>query len=156
MKDKTDDAVRLAYVIEKADSRRRIGHSLGFALINYGRLFVRDYWTLFSIARELDCGVSDLVGKEERRTKWDVLVRAAEEILAAVQALPAPLRMIVEERGSGHSWRRILRRHPDRLIFSMREDYDRALRVIQGRASVAVLTLLTEENISVVSTGERA
>jgi hypothetical protein len=154
-----DEALRLATIVELADGRRRIGHNLGFALINYGRLFVRDYWTLFAIARELDCGVGDLVSppdRAEKRSKWDELTRASEAVLAVVRTLPDPLRWICERRASGQSWRKIARSRPDRLLFSMQDDYEESLGILLIRAGEPLSFLCSAENFIVVKRRARA
>jgi hypothetical protein len=155
-----EEALRLATIIELADGRKRIGQNLGFSLINYGRLFVRDYWTLFAIAREIDCEMSDLLPrddeKRQKRLKWSELTRASENILAKVRALPAPLRSVAEARGKGDSWRKICSRWPDRVPFSMKEDFGKVLEIVLREESDSVQFLTSNENIIVVKPLERA
>jgi hypothetical protein len=155
-----EEALRLATIIEMADGRRRIGQNLGFALINYGRLFVRDYWTLFAIAREVDCDVSDLLPREDekrvKRLKWSELTQVSEIILAKVRTLPAPLRSVAEARGKGDSWRKLCRRWPDRVPFSMKEDFGKVLEILLRDASDSISFLTSNENIFVVKPLERA
>ena len=155
-----EEALRLATIIEMADGRRRIGQNLGFSLINYGRLFVRDYWTLFAIARELDCEVGDLLPrdeeKREKRLKWSELTRASEIILAKVRTLPAPLRSVAEARAKGEGWRKIARRWPNRVLWSMQEDFAAALEILLRSSSDSISFLTSNENIIVVKPLERA
>ena len=157
--DQAEEALRLATILELADGRRKIGQNLGFALINYGRLFLRDKWTLFAIARELDCEVGDLlprVDQAEKRLKWNELTRASEAILLVVRALPAPLRSVAEARARGDSWRKIKKSRPDRLLFSMQEDFGKVLEIVLAEAKDSVEFLTANENIFVVKTVERA
>ena len=155
-----EEALRLATIIEMADGRRRIGMNLGFSLINYGRLFVRDYWTLFAIAREVDCDVSDLLPrddeKRQKRQKWSELTQASEEILAKVRTLPAPLRSVAEARAKGEGWRKIARRWPNRVLWSMQEDFAAALEILLRSSSDSISFLTSNENIFVVKPMERA
>jgi len=155
-----EEALRLATIIEMADGRRRIGMNLGFSLINYGRLFVRDYWTLFAIAREVDCDVSDLLPrddeKRQKRQKWSELTQASEEILAKVRTLPAPLRSVAEARAKGEGWRKIARRWPDRVLWSMQEDFARSLESLLRDCGDSISFLTSNENIFVVKPLERA
>ena len=155
-----EEALRLATIIEMADGRRRIGQNLGFSLINYGRLFVRDYWTLFAIAREIDCEMSDLLPrddeKRQKRLKWSELTRASEIILAKVRTLPAPLRSVAEARAKGEGWRKIARRWPDRVLWSMQEDFARVLEILLKESADSISFLTSNENIFVVKPLERA
>ena len=155
-----EEALRLATIIEMADGRRRIGMNLGFSLINYGRLFVRDYWTLFAIAREVDCDVSDLLPrddeKRQKRQKWSELTQASEDILAKVRTLPAPLRSVAEARAKGEGWRKIARRWPDRVLWSMQEDFAQALQIVLTSCGDSISFLTSNENIIVVKPLERA
>ena len=155
-----EEALRLATIIEMADGRRRIGQNLGFALINYGRLYIRDKWTLFAIARELDCEVGDLLPrddeKREKRLKWSELTRASEIILAKVRTLPAPLRSVAEARAKGEGWRKIARRWPDRVLWSMQEDFARVLEILLKESADSISFLTSDENIIVVKPLERA
>lgn len=148
-----EEALKLAVVVEKADGARRTGQSLGFALINYGRLFVRDYWTLFAIARELDCEIGEIAPRTdhaEKRQKWNELVRNSEVILVDVRALPLPLRSVAEARASGESWKKIAARYPGRLSWSMREDYELVLALLLRESHDAISFLASAENIFVV------
>lgn len=159
MSDETEECVRLAVMIERADGARKIGQNLGFAQINYGRLFVRDYWTLFALAREMDCQIGDLAPKDdkaERRQKWDALSRAAEEILQTVRSLPAPLRSVAEARGRGDSWRKIQRANPERLLFSLKDDHAQAMMVVKARSCESLKFVASAENFFVVSAPQRA
>lgn len=154
-----DEALKLATIVEKADGARRTGQSLGFALINYGRLFVRDYWTLFAIARELDCAIGDIAPRTdlaEKRQKWDEMVRNSEAILTIVRALPGPMRAVAEARASGESWKKIGERSPGRLLWSIRDDYQFILGTIAHLAPDAVSFLASAENFIVVKRLERA
>lgn len=154
-----EDALKLAVIIEKADGARRTGQSLGFALINYGRLFVRDYWTLFAIARELDCEIAEIAPRTdlaEKRAKWDQMVRNSEVLLAWVRSLPTPLRSVTEARGAGESWRKIHRRWSGRLLWSMQDDYRFALGVLIMNVPDSVSFLASADNFTIVKSRERA
>ena len=153
-----EEALKLAFLIEEADGARKTGHSLGFALINYGRLFVRDYWTLFAIARELDCEIGDLTPKNdhaEKRAKWDELVRHSEIVLSRVRSLPISVRSVVEARGKGASWRKVQGRCPGRLSWSIKDDYRAALGLIVSEAPDSVIFLASTENFFIVKRPER-
>lgn len=154
-----EEALKLAILVEQADGARKTGQSLGFALINYGRLFVRDYWTLFSIAREMDCEIGELVPKNDhadKRAKWDELVRHSEIVLTWVRSLPGPMRSVAEARGKGESWRKVQSRSPGRLSWSIKDDYRFALEMIVRNAPDSVSFLASAENFIVVKRRERA
>lgn len=131
----TDPVIRslqLAILIVSAQQRRSPDSRLGFTQINYGRLFVRDPWTLFSIARELNCSVSELVSPPEQAngTRWPALVDAAETLLSAVQAQPPHLRAPLLLRCATIPWTRVAALLPGRVKFSLQEDVATACAAI--------------------------
>jgi hypothetical protein len=149
----TEIGIRHALLIERAEGRKKTPAGLGFAQINYGRLFVRDYWTLFAIARELDCSIDDLTEtKESPRTgpRWSELISASEEILETVRTLPVIVRDVVTMRCAGFSWRRIQQRFPHRVSFSLRDDHTDGLCRVRRSSHESLLFLATTENIFVV------
>lgn len=140
-----DAALRLAVAVIQIEQARRPSARLGYTQINYGRLFIRDRWTLFSIARELGCTVADIVAPpdEQSRTsdapRWNELVDAAESILAIVNARPAHVRQILVYRAGGLRWRQIEALLPGRVMFSIQEDYE-AATLLFAREDVDTLT----------------
>jgi hypothetical protein len=130
MSDVAEVGVRHAFILEKREGRRKTPAGLGFAAVNYGNLFVRDRWTLFAIARELDCKIEDILSPPETRNgpRWSELITASEAILETVRSLPAHLKTLVVMRGEGVSWRKIQQEFPGRTTFSMREDHATGLR----------------------------
>ncbi len=126
--------VRHAFIIERRESHKKAPTSLGFAQINYGRLFVRDRWTLFAIARELDCTIDDLLSPPETREgpRWSELISASEAVLETVRTLPGHLRTLVLRRGEGFSWRRIQQEFPGRTTFSMKDDHGSGLDIVSS------------------------
>jgi len=149
----TELAVRRSFLLEKKDSRRKTPPGIGFSQVNYGNLFVRDYWTLFAIARELECSVEDLLSKDEGKTsgpRWSELIQASEDILEIVRALPFPLRYLVLLRAEGKTWRKIQRDNPGRLMFSMKEDFVRGMDIVLRKAPDQVIFLASTENFFVV------
>ena len=152
--DDADVALRRAYLVEVRESRKKGDPRLGYSQINYGRLFVRDYWTLFAIARELDCKIEDLVAEPERPRsgpRYSEIIQASEEILETVRTLPAIFRSVVECRGRGLSWRKIQLKCDGRIQSSLRDDYDRGMKLV-GRASAGSLSFLASlDNFFVVS-----
>ncbi len=149
----TEIAVRRSFLLERKESRRKAPPGLGFSQVNYGNLFHRDKWTLFSIAVELGCSVEDLLSPEDKKTlgpRWSELVQASEDILSAVRTLPLSLRHLVLLRAQGDSWRKIQRKNSGRIMFSMREDFDRAMDIILRRAPDQVIFLASCDNFFVV------
>jgi len=154
----TELAVRRSFLLEKKESRKKTPPGLGFAQINYGNLFVRDPWTLFAIARELDCKIEDILSPDDGKRvgpRWSELIQASEVVLDTVRSLPHHLRHLVVLRGQGKSWRKIHRENPGRLMFSMREDYDRGIQFVLRRAPDQVIFLASFDNYFVVRPGER-
>lgn len=151
--------VRRAFLIEGRESRVKAPRSLGFAQINYGRLFVRDYWTLFAIARELDCSVTDLVEQDDHcrsGPRWSEMIQSAEEILDCVRTLPDPPRSLVVMRGRGISWRKIQSLHPDRVTHSMKDDHRRGTDTLLRLVHDHLNFLASAENFFVVRRAEAA
>lgn len=151
--------VRRAFIIEGRESKKKAPPNLGFAQINYGRLFVRDYWTLFAIARELECSVSDLVsGTNEQRSgpRWSELIQSSEEILETVRTLPHPSRQVVILRGSGLSWRKISAAHPDRDVRSMKDDHRDGIGTLLRFVHDHLNFLASAEKFFVVKSAEAA
>jgi hypothetical protein len=140
-----DAALRLAVAVIQIEQARRPSARLGYTQINYGRLFIRDRWTLFSIARELGCQVSEILSApDDKRSsgdapRWSELVSAAESILSVVNARPAHVRMILVHRAGGKSWRQIEALLPGRVMFSIQEDYE-AATLLFAREDVETLT----------------
>ena len=147
-------AVKRSFQLEKKESRRKTPAGLGFAQVNYGNLFVRDKWTLFAIARELDCTIEDILEpKDSARVgpRWNELISASERILDTVRSLPAHARHLVMARGIGHSWRRIQRDNPGRIFFSLRDDYQQGIEGIIHSVPEAIVYLASFDNFTIVS-----
>jgi hypothetical protein len=146
----TGVALRLAVRVEQIERRRTDSRRLGFAQVDYGRLFVRDEWTLFSIARELGCTIADLLppketDRGESRATWSSLVEASERLLSVARGLPEPIRSIVLLSAVGLGLRRIAARLPGRALFSLAEDLARG---------VARVALLCERDVRLLSSSE--
>jgi hypothetical protein len=131
-------ALELAVIIMEAERRRRPSAALGFAQINYGRLFIRDYWTLFAIALELECTVADLLPSpepaEQRSLRAD-MTESAESILVEIRRLPSPLSAVVLLRAARVSWRKIYGKMQGRAQFSIRDDWAIGLKIISERCA---------------------
>ena len=143
-----DLALKLAILIISIEQKRRPSARLGFTQINYGRLFVRDRWTLFAIARELGCEVREILAPPEQRStsdspRWPELVSAAERVLAVVTQADARTREIIRHRAGGRSWNDLARLLPGRATFSIRDDYETA---ITRFADDDVATLLAHDD----------
>lgn len=154
----TELAVRRSFLLEKKESRRKTPPGLGFSQVNYGNLFVRDPWTLFAIARELDCKIEDILSPDDGKRigpKWSELIQASEDILENVRTLPLPLRHLVVLRGQGKTWRKIQRDHPGRIMFSMREDFARGMEIVLRKTPDQVIFLASFDNFFVVRPLER-
>lgn len=150
--------IRHALIIEGKESRRKSPRGLGFASVNYGNLFVRDKWTLFAIARELDCSVEDILSPPEKREgpRWSELIQASEDILGEVRTLPGPTKTLVLKRGEGLSWRKIQQEFPGRMMFSLREDHERGIQLVIRRARDHLNFLASFDNFFVVRGREAA
>lgn len=149
--------VRHAFIIERRAGQRKSPAGLGFSQINYGNLFVRDKWTLFAIARELDCTIEDILSPPETRhlPKWSELISASESILDQVRALPAHLKTLVSRRGDGISWRTIQQEFPGRTTFSMKDDHASGLAQVL-RHSFDHLNFLASFDKNIVVRGREA
>jgi len=133
----TAKALLRAFIVEQIERRRRPSGKLGFAQLDYGRLFVRDRWTLFAIARELGCTIEELieppVPASESRVVWGDLVEASDVVMGAARSLREPIRQVTLLRAAGLGWRKIQRALPGRASFSLAEDY------VLGIERVAIL-----------------
>lgn len=124
----TSDALVRALLIEQNESRRTASARLGFTQLNYGRLFIRDYWTLFAIAVELGCTIEELASPPERQitngssVRFADLESAATRILDEVRQLPAPQREVLLLRASGLSLRQITTSLKGRSYHGIAED----------------------------------
>ena len=138
----TAEAIRRSLILEQIERTRRSSAALGFAQINYGRLFIRDRWTLFVIARELNCPIEEILSAPDARpstsTRWADVVDATEVILSSVRELIYSVRVVVVYRSEGRSWRAIVRALPDRALFSMTEDFACGCELVWRRAAPEV------------------
>ena len=137
---RTSIAIRRSFIVEKIERSRRSSKRLGFAHVDYGRLFIRDRNTLFAIARELNCTIEELLSPveptRESRIVWSDIVGASESILASVRALLEPIRSIVVDHGLGLNWRTIRRKYPDRMAWSLHDDHEAGMvQILQNRSS---------------------
>ncbi len=135
---RTERALKLLYsVVLPRLLRRHAETQLGYARPFYIREFGRsqrffeqmagemgDWWWRLARASE---AASDDGG---RRIEWRHLEDAALELLDVVRTFPAPVRRVIEMRSSGLSWRRIVADLPDRVWFSVRDDWDFALSTL--------------------------
>jgi hypothetical protein len=139
-------ALRTAVLVINTESLRSPAGDaqLGFSAVNYGNLFIRDRWTLFAIARELNCSVDELISPPEVRRsgpRWSELTRASEELLAEVQKLPQDMRLVLILRACGARWKQITAKLPGRVFFSIVDDADHGLAqlVLTCPSQVAML-----------------
>jgi hypothetical protein len=130
----TADALLRSFIVEQIERKTRPSAKLGFAQLDYGRLFVRDRWTLFAIAREIGCSVEDLLEppqpSPESRVAWRDIVDASEKIMGAARSLPDQLKLVTLLRAGGLGWRKIGKALPGRALFSLADDYERGIRRI--------------------------
>lgn len=123
-----------AFIVESLERKRRHTAKLGFAQLDYGRLFVRDRWTLFAIARELGCSVEELMEppqqSQESRVVWSQIIDASESLMSAARSLREPIRQIILLRASGMGLRKIGIALPGRAPFSLAEDFEEGIRKI--------------------------
>lgn len=135
----TAQALLRAFIVETMERKRRVSSKLGFAQLDYGRLFIRDQWTLFAIARELGCTVEDLLEPpqpvSESRVVWSEIVTASESLMSAARSLRDPIKQVVLLHASGMSMRKIGRALPGRAPFSIAEDLAEGVRKIWILAS---------------------
>lgn len=151
--------VRRAFLVEQKEGRNKIPPGLGFTQINYGRLFIRDRWVLFAIARELDCTIEEILESTDTKRegpRWSEIVQASEEILEEVRTLPGPLRDLITLRGSGVSWKRVKAQFPGRLSFSLRDDHSAGMDTLLRRCFDHLNFLASYENFFVVKAREAA
>ncbi len=143
-------ALRRAHRVVQTERRRGSSGRLGFSQIDYGRLFHRDQWTMFAIARELGCSVDDLLPPTEptgeSRVAWSDLVAASEAIFAVVQTMPDQRRSAIVLYSAGLGPRQILKRLPGRLAFSVAEDVAEGIGQIASRAESHVWTLARSDH----------
>lgn len=127
-------AIQIAALVIARESARRPSAKLGFAHVNYGRLFIRDRWTLFAIARELNCDVADLLSPPspaaDSGTRWSTISEAAERLFERVQALSSPVRAAMRLRAGGIAWSAVARATPGRVMFSLMEDTDQGYLIL--------------------------
>jgi hypothetical protein len=125
-------ALLRAFVVETMERKRRASSKLGFAQLDYGRLFIRDQWTLFAIARELGCTVEELIApiepQRESRVAWSEIVDASESLMASVRSLRDPIKQVILLKASGMSMRKIAVALPGRASFSLAEDLEEGAR----------------------------
>lgn len=147
------EAIRRAIMVETVERRKSGAAKLGFSAVNYGNLFIRDYWTLFAIARELECSISDLTPPVERRSstglRWADLVDASEKVMHEVRLLPVQTKDLLVWRAGGHAWAIIQKRLPGRVGFSLREDYASGVAHIGKRCAEQVRLFSNAENFFV-------
>jgi len=72
----------------------------------------------------------DHTGASVRRVERAHREEAAGELVTLVRRMPTPVRVIVECRSCGTSWRRITKEFPDRAYFSIMEDWRRAVATL--------------------------
>lgn len=68
----------------------------------------------------------DHTGAQIRRVERGHREEAAGQLVTLVRRMPTPVRLVVEARAVGVSWRRLTNEFPDRAYFSMEDDYRRA------------------------------
>lgn len=121
---------------------------LGIAPPSYAKMCVRsakmieqlckelsEYWYRLAQYNERSSGSS--WKRHERQMRED----AAHELMAAVLRLPQPQREVVILRAMGCNWREMQRRLPDRVQFSMLDDWRTALRTLDAQCNDLVRTI---------------
>lgn len=80
------------------------------------------WWRLEDDSGDKDAGL--------RRLERSHMEEAAIDLADLVRRLPGSCRRIVEARAAGHSWRTIFADNPDRVGYSMMDDWEGTLRAI--------------------------
>jgi hypothetical protein len=123
--------------------------NLDFARFDWARHFQRDYWTMFGIARELDCSIDDLLRDEGRgfgqieRLERDMEIDAAHTIMERLRDLLPPVRAILLERARRRTWRQILKTRPERPPWSVMDDYRHGMRHLWHHAGPEMNLMVT-------------
>lgn len=145
---RTEKALRLVYgaVLPRMHSGRIVGPFM--ARQSWQKAFVLNHAVFVQLAKELGESWMKLVRDAEaaqddgRRVERRHMEDAAEEILAVVTAMPRPWQEVVVRRAAGMSWRQIGETLPDRVLFSMEDDYEAALRRVWEQAGDVVRRLI--------------
>jgi hypothetical protein len=151
-------ALLRAFVVEQIEKTRTYTRKLGFAHLDYGRLFIRDKWTLFAIARELGCTVEDLLEPPqpapESRVAWSEIAEASESLMAIARGLPPMMREVTLLRATGLGWRKIGKALPGRASFSLAQDYADGIALVwrRGERECRLLALNDHPKFIVVKT----
>lgn len=124
------------------ESRAIYTARLGYTTVDYSRLMARDVTFYRQLAREMSAITTlseDLLFRQmvaDRNDQWMKNPRgedahffrdAAERLLDLLSKFPERSRRILVLRMHGRSWRDVLKAHPDRVLYSLRDDYDRDL-----------------------------
>jgi hypothetical protein len=115
---------------------------------SWQKAFVLNHAVFVQLAKELGESWMKLVRDAEaahddgRRVERRHMEDAAEEIAAVVAAMPRPWQEVVVRRAAGMSWRQIIEALPDRVQFSMEDDYEAALRRVWDQAGDVVRRLI--------------
>lgn len=145
---KVERALVITFRVVLPSMSRSASSGLGFSSPSYNRAFIRNSELFVELSRELGdwwvrlMKTSQLSDVPARRIDRQHMEDAALELMTFVEDLPEPERVPVVQRSAGVGWRTIYRRYPDRASFSIKEDYDRALRKIWLAREGAVLRLV--------------
>jgi len=117
----------------------------GYAEPSYNKKYIRDYWTLFAVSRELDVPIGELIAAQRtdvgRRIERGHMREAAGEIATRVKRFPVPVREVLMLRTAGMSWVRICTALPGRVEWSVRDDWRSACRELFRDCYTAVMQL---------------
>lgn len=140
----TERALRISYgVVLPRIAKREIRCGWGS-----GPLATDRSWEFYAdIAKELDSSLADILAARAvddpgRRIIREYQEEAAGDLVTLVRRMPGSVRTVVEARALGISWREIARGLPDRVYFSIMDDWKSAVATVWQRAEDAVLRLV--------------
>lgn len=127
--------MRLVYgVILPRMNRVELATGLGMARASYELAFVRHNAVFQQLAEELGewwlnmVHAADETHASNRRIERRHMEDAATEILDLVRRLPKPMQDVVVRRAAGMPWKKIGAALPNRVHFSLQDDWDGAVR----------------------------
>ncbi|MEZ0020001.1 hypothetical protein [Sinorhizobium fredii] len=132
---RTEKALRLVYgVILPRMNRTELTAGLGLSRASYELAFVRNNAVFQQLAQELGewwlnlVRAADETDAGNRRIERRHMEDAATEILDLVRRMPKPVQDVVVRRAVGMGWKSIGVALPDRVHFSLQDDWDAAVR----------------------------
>ena len=145
--DKAETVLRLVYrTILPRILASHVGAEVGIKRPNYETGVSRSHQFMIQLSEELGAKWRELVeaNEESSVSDWRKIERrhmedAALEVVAIVRELPKPVREVVELRASGMGWKAICEELPDRVYFSIIDDWKRALTIFNERHASLLL-----------------